>query len=229
MNELRVFQNSEFGELGVMEIDGKAFFPATKCAKVLGHENPQRAIRKYCKGVTEMVTPTDGGTQTMRYIPEGDLYRLIVSSRLPSAERFEKWVFDEVLPTIRKQGAYAPDMGAIVAAAVKETIRQVLPLIRQEYEQDERRRYAKRKPSTQSAIWMAGEAVRQDMNEIILRGRMTYRDMVVYMLDKYNIKTSKSAIASYASKLYDVIEGFGEKPYSGLCMAVPSKGYADRG
>lgn len=239
MNELRVFQNSEFGELGVMEIDGKTYFPATKCAKVLGYGNAKQAIIDHCKGVVKrdlwVCTGTKAnGENAMRntpvnFIPEGDLYRLIVSSRLPSAERFEKWVFDEVLPTIRKQGAYVPDMGAIVAAAVKETIRQVLPLIRQEYEQNERKPYAKRKPSTQSAIWMAGEAVRQDMNEIILRGRMTYRDMVVYMLDKYNIKTSKSAIASYASKLYDVIEGFGEKPYSGLCMAVPDKGYADRG
>lgn len=106
MNELKVFQNSEFGELGIMMIDGKEYFPATQCAKVLGHENPARAIRKYCKGVTEMVTPTNGGNQTIRYIPEGDLYRLIVRSKLPSAEKFESWIFDEVLPTIRRTGEY---------------------------------------------------------------------------------------------------------------------------
>lgn len=106
MNEMQVFQNSEFGELGVLEVNGKPYFPATACAKKLGYANPQKAIRDHCKGVNEMVTPTKGGTQTMRFIPEGDLYRLIAHSRLPAAERFEKWVFDEVLPSIRQTGGY---------------------------------------------------------------------------------------------------------------------------
>lgn len=105
-NLLQVFRSDEFGELNVTIINSKEYFPATYCAKILGHENPARAIRKYCKGVTEMVTPTKGGNQKVRFIPEGDLYRLIVHSKLPSAERFESWVFDEVLPTIRKTGGY---------------------------------------------------------------------------------------------------------------------------
>lgn len=106
-NLLQIFHNDEFGELNIIMVGSKEYFPATYCAKVLGHENPARAIRKYCKGVTEMVTPTKGGNQRVRYIPEGDLYRLIAHSKLPSAERFESWVFDEVLPTIRKTGAYS--------------------------------------------------------------------------------------------------------------------------
>lgn len=106
MEELRRFQSSEFGELGILLIDGKEYFPATQCAKIIGHQNPERAVRKYCKGVTKMVTPTDGGSQEINYIPEGDLYRLIVSSKLPAAEKFESWVFDEVLPSIRKTGSY---------------------------------------------------------------------------------------------------------------------------
>ena len=57
MNELKVFSSTEFGELGIMLIDGKEYFPATQCAAILGHENPARAVRKYCKGVTKMVTP----------------------------------------------------------------------------------------------------------------------------------------------------------------------------
>lgn len=106
MEELRIFQSSEFGELGILLIDEKEYFPATQCAKIIGHQNPERAVRKYCKGVTKMVTPTDGGSQEINYIPEGDLYRLIVSSKLPAAEKFESWVFDEVLPSIRKTGSY---------------------------------------------------------------------------------------------------------------------------
>ena len=54
MNELKVFQNSEFGELGILLIDGKEYFPATQCAKVLGYKNPQDAIRSKCKGVRKI-------------------------------------------------------------------------------------------------------------------------------------------------------------------------------
>ncbi len=130
MTDLKVFKSTEFGELGVMTVNGKEYFPATQCAKLLGHENPARAIRKYCKGVTKMVTPTAGGSQQVNYIPEGDLYRLIVSSKLPAAEKFESWVFDEVLPSIRQTGGYGQniDLEKIIsqtAAAVAEIMKHM--------------------------------------------------------------------------------------------------------
>ena len=106
MTDLKVFKSTEFGELGVMTVNGKEYFPATQCAKLLGHKNPQEAIRLKCKGVRKILTPTVGGSQEVNYIPEGDLYRLIVSSKLPAAEKFESWVFDEVLPSIRQTGGY---------------------------------------------------------------------------------------------------------------------------
>ena len=136
MNDLKVFSNSEFGELGVMLIDGKEYFPATQCAKLIGHENPARAVRKFCKGVTKMVTPTVGGSQEVNYIPEGDLYRLIVSSKLPAAERFERWVFDEVLPSIRQTGGYGNiNIEQVIAqtatAVVSEVIKQLVPTLKE--------------------------------------------------------------------------------------------------
>ena len=106
MNNLQVFENSEFGRLEVYEINGKPYFPATKCAEVLGYTNPQKAIRDHCKGVNESCTPTPGGIQTIKVIPEGDLYRLIIRSNMPKAQEFERWVFDEVLPQIRQTGTY---------------------------------------------------------------------------------------------------------------------------
>jgi len=104
--QLQTFNSAEFGNLEVLMLDGKPHFPATECAEILGHKNPQRAIRDHCKGVTETVTPTPGGSQAKKYIPEGDLYRLIIRSKLPAAVRFEAWVCDYVLPSIRKSGAY---------------------------------------------------------------------------------------------------------------------------
>ena len=109
MSNLQSFKNTEFGELGVIVADGRELFPATECARMLGYTNPERAVREHCKGVNEMVTPSSGGMQKKRFIPEGDLFRLIVKSKLPAAEKFERWVFDEVLPTIRKHGVYATD------------------------------------------------------------------------------------------------------------------------
>jgi prophage antirepressor-like protein len=106
-NQLQQFHSAEFGALDVLMIDGKPYFPATECASILGYKNPQKAIRDHCKGVNESFTPSAGGMQKKNFIPEGDLYRLIIRSKLLAAERFEVWVFDEVLPTIRKYGAYA--------------------------------------------------------------------------------------------------------------------------
>lgn len=105
--QFRKFYSREFGALGVLMIDDRPYFPATECAKVLGYKDPAKAIRMHCKGVDKMATPSAGGIQMTNFIPEGDLYRLIIRSKLPAAERFEAWVFDEVLPTIRKHGAYA--------------------------------------------------------------------------------------------------------------------------
>lgn len=109
VKEMQVFKNSEFGELGVITSEGKEYFPATECAKMLGYTNPHKAIRDHCKGVNETLVPTNGGQQRINLISEGDLYRLIVRSKLPSAERFESWVFDQVLPDIRKHGLYATE------------------------------------------------------------------------------------------------------------------------
>lgn len=105
-NDVQVFQNDVFGSLRTVDEDGKIMFVATDVAKMLGYTNPSKAISDHCKGVTKRYTPTKGGKQAMNFIPEGDLYRLITHSKLPSAEKFESWVFDEVLPAIRKTGEY---------------------------------------------------------------------------------------------------------------------------
>jgi len=105
-NAIQIFENKEFGQLGVLMIDGKPYFPASDCAKALGYKDTINAIKRHCKGVAKRHILTAGGSQTANFIPEGDLYRLIIRSKLPSAEIFEAWVFDEVLPTIRKHGAY---------------------------------------------------------------------------------------------------------------------------
>lgn len=118
-NEMMVtFENNEFGKLDILTIDGKSYFPAIKCAKILGYSNPRDAVLRHCKedGVVRhdvaSVTTNQYGKSTeqiveAKYISEGNLYRLIVRSKIPTAEKFEKWVFDEALPTLRKKGSYS--------------------------------------------------------------------------------------------------------------------------
>ena len=106
MNQMEIFKNPEFGSIRVIEENGKYLFCGTDVAKALGYSIPSKAVNTHCKGVSKMEAPTNGGVQKLLFIPEGDVYRLIVHSKLPSAERFERWVFDEVLPSIRKHGAY---------------------------------------------------------------------------------------------------------------------------
>ena len=108
-NQLQVFTSSEFGDIGVLMIDGKPYFPASECASVLGYSKPVNAILRHCKGTLKRGILTNGGAQVINFIPEGDLYRLITHSKLPSAQRFECWIFDEVLPSIRKYGVYMTD------------------------------------------------------------------------------------------------------------------------
>ena len=109
MGELQIFKNEEFGEVRTVEIEGKPYFCGSDVAKALGYVRPNDAISTHCRATVKWSTPISGKMQDINYIPEGDLYRLIVSSKLPTAEKFERWVFDEVLPSIRKHGLYATD------------------------------------------------------------------------------------------------------------------------
>lgn len=206
MNELKVFQNSEFGELGVLTIDGKEFFPATQCAKILGHENPARAIRKYCKGVTEMVTPTNGGNQATKFIPEGDLYRLIIRSKLPSAEKFEQWVFDEVLPELRKNGSYGNNfnleevIAKTATAVVSEVLKQIMPVASQEIIREcaEPERFGRK--HSPGIIDKLEPAIKKEVEEMIISNRFSYLDVVKY-LQELGIEISIGSVWRYAKRM----------------------------
>ena len=107
MNNLQIFRSAAFGSIRTIEQDGKVLFCGRDIATALGYANPNKALSDHCKGVPiRYPLQTPGGMQEIRFITEGDVYRLITHSRLPAAEQFERWVFDEVLPTIRRTGGY---------------------------------------------------------------------------------------------------------------------------
>lgn len=106
MNEVQVFNSADFGSVRTIEIDGKPYFVANDVARSLGYKRPADAVSTHCKGSVKHRYLTEGGEQELKIIPEGDVYRLVVKSQLPKADEFEHWIFDEVLPSIRKNGGY---------------------------------------------------------------------------------------------------------------------------
>ena len=108
MSNLTVFSNQQFGEIRTIDEPNGIYFCGKDVATALGYSNDRDALRRHCrqKGVVKCDTLTNGGKQSLVFINEGNLYRLIVHSKLPTAEQFEQWVFDEVLPSIRKTGEY---------------------------------------------------------------------------------------------------------------------------
>lgn len=91
-----------------IEKDGDVWFVAADVTDVLGYKNGRDAIAKHCKGVADVAIHDGSQNRTMSILPERDLYRLIMKSKLPAAEKFENWVVSEVLPAIRKTGTYTP-------------------------------------------------------------------------------------------------------------------------
>lgn len=137
MNELKVFNNPEFGKVRTVEINGEPWLVGKDVAAALGYQNPQRAIRDHVdeedKGVTEMVTP--GGKQSVPIINESGLYSLVLSSKLPGAKKFRRWVTSEVLPSIRKTGHYtAKPMTDYQMEIIRVRKAQLLERLAKEYD-----------------------------------------------------------------------------------------------
>ena len=118
MSNLQIFDNIEFGQVRMVEVEGKPYAVGNDIAKALEYAEPHKAITNHCRGgISYPVIDALGREQDTKIIPEGDIYRLIVKAADQSknpvikekAERFESWLFDEVLPSIRKHGIYATD------------------------------------------------------------------------------------------------------------------------
>lgn len=138
MNELKIFENPEFGKVRTIEDGGKFLFCGSDVAKALGYLNPRKALSDHCRYVTKRYAPHPQNPDKqieMSFIPEGDVYRLIVHSKLPNAEKFESWVFDEVLPSIRKHGAYVTPSTLEEMISDPDTAIRLFTALRDEREQ----------------------------------------------------------------------------------------------
>lgn len=128
MNQLQIFKNEEFGEVRSLLINNEPCFVGKDVALILGYSNPQKAIRDHIDEDdkrTERIVHPQGGTQDTVIINESGLYSLILSSKLPTAKKFKRWVTNEVLPSIRKYGVYqVPDDPMIALKLMFEATEQ---------------------------------------------------------------------------------------------------------
>ena len=218
--QLQVFNHEQFGDVRIIEEDGRVLFCGKDVAKALGYENPRDAIRRHCRGVVKRdgvsKTTNQHGVTTeqvtqMSFIPEGDLYRMITHSKLPAAERFEKWVFDEVLPTIRKTGGYGQPVDMelltqVIAQTVRITVTELLPYIAQSQRgasvpmriMDRTSPAAFRRPTI---IQRMSAEQRDELTDMIFEGAYSYSAISRYFLDQYGIRMSIATICGYANAL----------------------------
>ena len=138
MNELKIFNNEEFGRIRAVEQNGEPWFVGKDVAQVLGYKEPTKAARERVdaedRGVSKIDTPS--GTQEMTIINESGLYSLVLSSKLPTAKKFKRWVTSEVIPSIRKHGAYLTDQKIEELLISPDTIINLATQIKEEREKN---------------------------------------------------------------------------------------------
>ena len=143
-----------------------------------------------------MDTPTNGGVQSVKFIPEGDVYRLIIRSKLPKAEEFEKWVFDEVLPSIRQTGNYISEGSQYsIEDIVRETICQVVPIIIKELEDRTEREKKAEKEMEKLEI-----KAKRKIERLIYTGNHSYSS-IARILTMDGIEISPATVCFYAESM----------------------------
>lgn len=166
MQDIKVFENSEFGKVRVSVVDGEPLFCLADVAKSLGYLNPAKAVIDHCKGVTVLETPTQSGVQPIKYGKEGEVYRLTMKSKLPNAEKFQDWVCEEVLPSIRKHGAY------MTPETIEKTLTSpdfIIQLATQLKNEQEKRKQAEAKIEADKPKVLFSEAVEASKKSILIR------------------------------------------------------------
>lgn len=237
-NKIEIFKNEQFGEVRTILEGEKVLFCAADVAKALGYTNPNKAVNDHCRAITKRSTPISGKMQGINFIPEGDVYRLITHSKLSAAEKFEKWVFDEVLPTIHKHGAYMTPETLEAAILNPDTMIKLCTALKDE--QDKRKAL-----EVANAELVVEKQIMQPkadyFDELVDRNLLTSfretakqlevkeKELIGFLLEKkYIYRDEKGKLQPYADKnngLFEVKECFNEKTkWSGTQTLVTPKG-----
>lgn len=242
MNEMQIFRSPDFGEVRTVEENGAVLFCGSDIAKALGYAKPQNALNAHCRGALKRGIGVQTGIRAdgtpamqeveMLFIPEGDVYRLAARSKLPGADAFERWIFDEVIPSVRRNGGYL--MGQETMSA-DELMARALVVAQKTLADREARISAL---TVQNAI-LAPKA--EYFDELVERNTLTnFREtakelgiapkkFVQFLIDrKYIYRDQRGKLLPYESKndgLFEVKETYNEKTkWSGTQTLVTPKG-----
>lgn len=241
MNELKIFENTEFGQIRTIEENGNILFCGSDVAKALGYDQPHKAVERHCKkdgGMFRTVIDSLGREQQAKFITEGDLYRLIANSKLPSAEKFESWIFDEVLPSIRKHGAYMTPETLEAAILNPDVLIRLATVLKEEQDKNKALQAVNSALTVDNAI-MQPKA--DYFDELVDRNLLTSfrdtakqlnikeKDFINFLIThKYVYRDKKGKLTPYADKnngLFEIKETFNEKTnWSGVQTLITPKG-----
>ena len=231
MNDLQIFRNNDFGEIRTLEENGTVLFCGSDVAKALGYENARDALKRHCKGVVKRDTITTKGNQEMSFIPEGDVYRLIVRSKLPSAEKFEHWVFDDILPSIRRTGGYIQGQDVLSPA---ELMAKALMVAQQTLAERDARISALTVenqillPKAEYFDALADRNTLTSIRETAKQFEIKERDFVAILIKKkFLYRDKKGKLMPYAGRegRFEIKECFNEKTqWSGTQTLITPKG-----
>lgn len=244
MNELQIFKNESFGEVRtIITENNEVLFCAKDVASSLGYINTSKAIKDHCKrGSERNVTHPQNPTKTIKmiYIPESDIFRLAAKSKLPQAEEFENWIYEEVLPSIRKNGGYIANQESMTDEELMAKAYQVaLKVIKQKEEENNKLRCDNSKLTVDNNI-MKPKA--EYFDELVDRNLLTNfrktakqlhigeKSFIKFLIDKKFIyRDKKGKLMPYAlhknDGLFEMKECFNEKTqWSGTQTLVTPKG-----
>ncbi len=236
--QIQIFNNPEFGEIRTVEENGVPLFCGSDVAKALGYGEPHKAVSRHCKGGTKHPILTNGGKQEMLFIPESDLYRLVFSSKLPTAEKFTDWVTSEVLPSIRKHGTYMTPETLQAAILNPDYLLQVVTALKNETDRRKALEAANARLSVDNQI-MQPKA--EYFDELVDRNTLTnFREtakelgippkkFVDFLLGKkYIYRDKRGKLLPFENKnngLFEVKETYNEKTqWSGTQTLITAKG-----
>lgn len=238
MHELTIFKNEEFGEIRTVNINDEVFFVGKDVAEILGYTNPQKAIRDHIDDEDKTLNEsfTVNGTKGI-LINESGLYSLILSSKLPTAKKFKHWVTAEVLPSIRKHGAYMTEETLEQALTSPDFLIRLATELKNEKEKSKQLHLANSQLLVDNAI-MKPKAEYFDVlvNRNLLTGiRETAKELkipqntfVKFLLDnKYLYRDKKGKLQPFANDkgYFEIKETINEKTqWSGTQVLITPKG-----
>ena len=219
MHELKLFEKAEFGSVRVILKEGEPWFVARDVAIALGYSDPADAIQRHCKKVNDSNIGVSPTIPSPKIIPESDVYRLVMRSKLPDAVRFQDWVVEEVLPIIRKTGHYGewnlpripksfPDALRMIADIEEE---KQLALEQRDYYRRTKAEIGSRREATAMATASAAIRQRDALADRLGEGKL-YKQVkaIPWLLDVF--QESKGMYSQVGRKLSDLSARMGIPP-----------------